>query len=129
MVYETLQSKLCLIYVLYSAAPIDVSPSCTRGEHVLSVEWLFSFPLLFSLLLQDCHEKIRVLSQQAAAVVKQEGGDNDFIDRVRADSYFSPIHKQLESLLDPSSFTGRAPQQVSSGKKLQVLPVIMQQHV
>ncbi|NWW07997.1 PUR8 lyase, partial [Oreocharis arfaki] len=61
---------------------------------------------------QDCHEKIRVLSQQAAAVVKQEGGDNDFIARVRADPYFSPIHKQLESLLDPSSFTGRAPQQV-----------------
>lgn len=72
----------------------------------------FSFPLLFPLLLQDCHEKIRVLSQQAATVVKQEGGDNDFIARVRADPYFSPIHKQLESLLDPSSFTGRAPQQV-----------------
>ncbi|KAL0992490.1 hypothetical protein UPYG_G00093980 [Umbra pygmaea] len=30
---------------------------------------------------QDCHEKIRVLSQQAAAVVKQEGGDNDLLSR------------------------------------------------
>lgn len=72
----------------------------------------FSFLHLLLPYLQDCHEKIRVLSQQAAAVVKQEGGDNDFIARVRADPYFSPIHKQLESLLDPSSFTGRAPQQV-----------------
>uniref|UniRef100_A0A8C3XFS9 Adenylosuccinate lyase n=1 Tax=Cyanoderma ruficeps TaxID=181631 RepID=A0A8C3XFS9_9PASS len=69
---------------------------------------------------QDCHEKIRVLSQQAAAVVKQEGGDNDFIARVRADPYFSPIHKQLESLLDPSSFTGRAPQQVAKFLKEEV---------
>ena len=75
------------------------------------------------LLLQDCHEKIRVLSQQAAAVVKQAGGDNDFIARVRADPYFSPIHEHLDSLLDPSSFTGRAPQQV---KRLQVLGVAMQ---
>lgn len=55
--------------------------------------------------------------------MKQEGGDNDFIARVRADPYFSPIHKHLDSLLDPSSFTGRAPQQV---KRLQVLGVVMQ---
>ncbi|XP_059672227.1 adenylosuccinate lyase isoform X2 [Gavia stellata] len=74
---------------------------------------------------QDCHEKIRVLSQQAAAVVKQEGGDNDFIARVRADPYFSPIHKQLESLLDPSSFTGRAPQQVAKFLKEEVRPALI----
>ncbi|KFQ21085.1 Adenylosuccinate lyase, partial [Mesitornis unicolor] len=74
---------------------------------------------------QDCHEKIRVLSQQAAAVVKQEGGDNDFIARVRADPYFSPIHKQLESLLDPSSFTGRAPQQVAKFLKEEVRPALV----
>ncbi|NWY33936.1 PUR8 lyase, partial [Pheucticus melanocephalus] len=74
---------------------------------------------------QDCHEKIRVLSQQAAAVVKQEGGDNDFIARVRADPYFSPIHKHLESLLDPSSFTGRAPQQVAKFLKEEVRPALI----
>ncbi|XP_064276241.1 adenylosuccinate lyase isoform X2 [Passer domesticus] len=74
---------------------------------------------------QDCHEKIRVLSQQAAAVVKQEGGDNDFIARVRADPYFSPIHNQLESLLDPSSFTGRAPQQVAKFLKEEVRPALI----
>ncbi|KFR11014.1 Adenylosuccinate lyase, partial [Opisthocomus hoazin] len=74
---------------------------------------------------QDCHEKIRVLSQQAAAVVKQEGGDNDFIARVRADPYFSPIHKQLESLLDPSSFTGRAPQQVAKFLEEEVRPALI----
>lgn len=54
-----------------------------------------------------------MLSQQAAAVVKQEGGDNDLIERIQADAYFSPIHLQLSRLLDPSSFTGRASQQVS----------------
>ncbi|NXL85585.1 PUR8 lyase, partial [Alectura lathami] len=74
---------------------------------------------------QDCHEKIRVLSQQAAAVVKQEGGDNDFIARVRADPYFNPIHKQLDSLLDPSSFTGRAPQQVAKFLEEEVRPALI----
>ena len=40
---------------------------------------------------QDCHEKIRVLSQEAAAVVKQEGGDSDLIERIQAEAYVSPF--------------------------------------
>lgn len=63
-------------------------------------------------LLQDCHEKIRVLSQQAANVVKQEGGDNDLLARVQADPYFAPILGHLDNILDPKTFIGRAPQQV-----------------
>ncbi|KAG8518128.1 Adenylosuccinate lyase [Galemys pyrenaicus] len=73
---------------------------------------------------QDCHEKIRVLSQQAAAVVKQEGGDNDLIERIQADPYFSPIHSQLDRLLEPSSFTGRAPQQVQRFLEEEVYPLL-----
>lgn len=61
---------------------------------------------------QVCHEKIRVLSQEAGAQVKQHGLDNDLIDRIRADVYFSPIMNQLDALLDPTTFTGRAPDQV-----------------
>uniref|UniRef100_A0A8C9VB04 Adenylosuccinate lyase n=1 Tax=Scleropages formosus TaxID=113540 RepID=A0A8C9VB04_SCLFO len=73
---------------------------------------------------QDCHEKIRVLSQQAAAVVKQDGGDNDLLDRVKADSYFSPILDQLDALLDPKTFTGRAPQQVTRFLSEEVYPLL-----
>ncbi|XP_050773306.1 adenylosuccinate lyase isoform X1 [Gopherus flavomarginatus] len=73
---------------------------------------------------QDCHEKIRILSQQAAAVVKQEGGDNDLIARIRADPYFSPIHGQLESLLESTSFTGRASQQVARFLKEEARPML-----
>ena len=36
---------------------------------------------------QDCHEEIRVLSHQASAVVKQEGGDNDLIERIKSTEY------------------------------------------
>lgn len=60
---------------------------------------------------QEVHEQIRVLSHQAAAVVKEQGGDNDLIERIQKDEFFKPIWGELESLLDPSTFVGRAPQQ------------------
>ncbi|MCH2373914.1 MAG: adenylosuccinate lyase, partial [Planctomycetes bacterium] len=62
---------------------------------------------------QECHEKIRVLSQEAGSVVKQQGGTNDLIERICADAYFAPILDQLDVLLDPQSFVGRAPEQVT----------------
>ncbi|CAI4652984.1 BAQ_1a_G0038150.mRNA.1.CDS.1 [Saccharomyces cerevisiae] len=61
---------------------------------------------------QEVHERIRVLSHQAAAVVKEEGGENDLIERVKRDEFFKPIWEELDSLLEPSTFVGRAPQQV-----------------
>jgi adenylosuccinate lyase len=61
---------------------------------------------------QETHERIRVLSHEAGKVVKEQGGDNDLIQRVRADKFFEPIWDQLDSLLDPKSFVGRAPEQV-----------------
>ena len=37
---------------------------------------------------QEAHEEIRVLSYQAAAVVKMEGKDNDLIERIRKTEFF-----------------------------------------
>jgi adenylosuccinate lyase len=62
---------------------------------------------------QECHEQIRVLSQAAGEQVKREGRENDLVDRIRDCPYFAPVHDQLGHLLDPSSFTGRAPEQVA----------------
>ncbi|CCE61776.1 hypothetical protein TPHA_0B01040 [Tetrapisispora phaffii CBS 4417] len=61
---------------------------------------------------QDVHENIRVLSQQASDVVKKQGGENDLIERIQNDAFFEPIWKDLDTLLKPSTFVGRAPQQV-----------------
>ena len=44
--------------------------------------------------------------------MKQLGLENDLIERVKADAYFNPIKDQLDELLNPSSFIGRAPEQV-----------------
>ena len=62
---------------------------------------------------QEAHEKIRVHSHAAAAVVKQEGRDNDLIDRIKADAFFEPILPELPKLLDAKTFVGRAPEQIA----------------
>lgn len=69
---------------------------------------------------QECHEKIRVLSHEAAAVVKEQGGDNDLIERIKRDSYFAPVHEKLAELLNPSTFVGRAPEQTEKFVNLTV---------
>lgn len=61
---------------------------------------------------QEAHEKIRVLSHEARAVVTDQGEDNDLIERVKRDAFFEPILDELPKLLDPKTFVGRAPQQV-----------------
>lgn len=73
---------------------------------------------------QECHEEIRILSQQAGAQVKHEGKDNDLMERIRKTPYFSPILPQLEYLLDPTTFVGRAPQQVIEFLEEEVFPVL-----
>lgn len=61
---------------------------------------------------QEAHERIRVLSQEAAWEVKGEGRANDLIERIRRDEFFRPIWEELDELMDASTFVGRAPQQV-----------------
>ncbi len=61
---------------------------------------------------QHAHEEIRVLSHEASDVVKKEGKDNDLMERIRRTKFFEPIVGQLDQLLDPSEYIGRAPQQV-----------------
>ncbi|TFY61707.1 hypothetical protein EVG20_g6960 [Dentipellis fragilis] len=73
---------------------------------------------------QEAHEKIRVLSHEAAYQVKQLGLENDLIERVRKDAYFDPIKGELDVLLDPKSFIGRAPEQVDKFLKEWVEPAL-----
>lgn len=73
---------------------------------------------------QEAHEKIRQLSVEAARTVKEQGGANDLLDRVRNDLFFAPIMADLDSILDPSKFVGRAPQQVTDFYEEEVKPVL-----
>jgi adenylosuccinate lyase len=60
---------------------------------------------------QDLHERIRVHSLAAADAVKQ-GRANDLLDRLKTEPAFAAV--DLDALIDPTRFTGRAPQQVDA---------------
>jgi len=70
---------------------------------------------------QDLHERIRRHSQAAAAVVKEQGGRNDLIERLAADTAFAKV--DLKATLDPSRFVGRAPEQVTEFIRDIVAPI------
>ncbi len=70
---------------------------------------------------QDVHETIRRHSQEAAEKVKQEGGDNDLLERLAADPVFKGI--DLSVALDPARFIGRAPEQVDEFLNVVVAPI------
>ncbi len=61
---------------------------------------------------QELHEKLRVHSQAAARVVKEEGGVNDLIDRICGDPAFMVTREEVEAILQPEHFTGRSERQV-----------------
>lgn len=75
---------------------------------------------------QECHEKIRVLSMEAGAQVKQHGLENDLVGRIKASEYFAPIKEKMEDILKPAAFVGRAPQQVEEFLKKEVSPALEQ---
>ncbi|MBQ8162611.1 MAG: adenylosuccinate lyase [Clostridia bacterium] len=73
---------------------------------------------------QELHEKIRVHAQAAANHVKQDGGDNDLIDRLCADPSFALRREDVEAILRPEAFVGRAPQQVAEFLEDLIYPLL-----
>ena len=63
---------------------------------------------------QELHEKIRQLSVEAGRRVKEEGLDNDLLERIAADPAFDLTREDLARLTDPALYIGRAPQQVEA---------------
>ncbi len=73
---------------------------------------------------QQLHEQIRQHSQEAAAVVKQEGRPNDLLQRLADDELFASV--DLASLMEASRFVGRAPEQVEQFLEQVVKPIQQQ---
>lgn len=59
---------------------------------------------------QTLHERLRQHSQAAAAVVKEQGGQNDLIDRIKQDPAFATV--DIDATIDPSKLIGRSAEQV-----------------
>ena len=61
---------------------------------------------------QEIHEKIRVHSIAAGKRVKEEGLDNDMIERICADPTLDITLDEIKSILIPSKYIGRCVEQV-----------------
>ncbi|MDO4584610.1 MAG: adenylosuccinate lyase [Planctomycetia bacterium] len=72
---------------------------------------------------QELHEHIRQHSQAASAVVKQEGGENDLMQRLAADPMFANV--DLQTALEPSRYVGRAVPQVDEFLEETVQPFLL----
>ncbi|OFI07752.1 adenylosuccinate lyase [Clostridium acetireducens DSM 10703] len=73
---------------------------------------------------QELHERIRQHSMEAAKKVKQEGLNNDLIERIIKDNNFKLEEKEIKELINPSKFIGRAPSQVEEFIKLVIKPIL-----
>ena len=73
---------------------------------------------------QELHERIRTHSMAASRVVKEEGGENDLLERIAADPAFGVTLPELEALLQPSLYVGRAPEQTKEFLAETVAPVL-----
>jgi adenylosuccinate lyase len=71
---------------------------------------------------QDLHERIRQHSQEAARIVKIEGGANDLIARLRGDPAFVKV--DLEAELAPEKFVGRSAEQVEEFLAAHIDPLL-----
>jgi adenylosuccinate lyase len=73
---------------------------------------------------QDLHERIRRHSIAAAEGVKERGERNDLVDRIAGDDAFGMSRVDIEGMLDPARFTGRAAEQVDHFLANEVEPVL-----
>jgi adenylosuccinate lyase len=73
---------------------------------------------------QDLHEVIREHSMEAGKQVKEHGGENDLLTRLKKDPAFASVASEIDSMVDASKFVGRAPEQVDEYIAEEVDPII-----
>jgi len=78
---------------------------------------------------QELHERIRVHSMEAARMVKEEGKDNDLLERIANDPCFNLNMEDLAEVLDPRNYIGRSAQQVEEYLNDYVKPLLDKNNV
>ena len=72
---------------------------------------------------QELHERIRVHSMDAGRIVKQDGGENDLLERIANDPAFGVTLDQLKAIMKPELYVGRAPQQTEEFVENYIKPI------
>ena len=116
----------CLQIVLNVARGLVVYPKTIESAVMAELPFMATEEILMAGVRaggdrQELHERIRTHSLAASEVVKSQGKPNDLIERLGGDDAFSKI--KLTEVLQPSSYVGRAPQQVDRFLKQVVEPI------
>ena len=75
---------------------------------------------------QELHEKIREYAMVAAKRVKDEGKDNNLLSLIAEDKAFNISRDELNAMLNPKDFIGRAGEQVDTLMKDEIEPILKQ---
>ena len=73
---------------------------------------------------QELHERIRTHSMEAGRMVKVEGKPNDLLERIAGDPAFGTTMEELQSIMNPRNFVGRAPEQVTEFLNEVIRPIL-----
>lgn len=73
---------------------------------------------------QELHEKIRRHSMAAGAVVKEQGGECDLLQRIADDPSFGLSLDELQGIMNPADYVGRAPAQTMEYLRETVHPTL-----
>ena len=73
---------------------------------------------------QELHEIIRAHSMEAGRRVKEEGLENDLVERLAADKRIGMTREEIYARLDPKEYIGRCPAQVEEFIREYIDPVL-----
>ena len=113
--YLTLDGTLVLVENV--AAGLEVNRSIIRRNLEQHLPFMASEAILMHAVRsggdrQQLHERIRIHSLEAARRTKEDGAPPDLLERIAGDPSFGLTAAELEELMDPRRFVGRAPEQV-----------------
>ncbi len=119
------------ILILYAniASGIVVYENVIRTNLMQELPFMGTEEILMNAVLkggdrQELHEKIRVLSMEAAREVKEFGRPNDLVDRIANDKSFGLTKEEILKVLKPEGLCGRAVHQVEEFIENDVNPVL-----
>jgi adenylosuccinate lyase len=73
---------------------------------------------------QEIHERLRLHSRESTTAILERGEPSPFLDLVAADPEVPLDRAELDALMDPARFIGRAPEQVAEYLDAVVRPLL-----
>jgi len=100
------------------ASGLQVFPAMVAGNLAEELPFMASEAILMAAAKkggdrQEIHERLRIHSRSTTTAVLERGEVNPFLDLVAADPEIPLDRGELDALLDPMRFVGRAPEQVA----------------